>query len=54
MIALVEQEDGSYKSEERGDPKCGEDFCDSCGDCLHCYPWYEGYCLHSWVIYKDV
>lgn len=18
-------------------PQCGEDFCDACGDCLHCY-----------------
>lgn len=18
-------------------PQCGRDFCDSCGDCLHCY-----------------
>jgi hypothetical protein len=23
--------------EEEAEPVCGEDFCDRCGDCLHCY-----------------
>lgn len=23
--------------EKRHEPECGEDFCDRCGDCLHCY-----------------
>lgn len=37
-------------------PKCGEDFCDTCGDCLHCY--WELDCiskdkLHFWVEYED-
>lgn len=33
-------------------PKCGEDFCDSCGDCLHCYG--DDWCpdgSHRWVVY---
>ena len=39
------------------DPICGEDFCDSCGDCLHCYD--EDMCYrgedseHSLVIYYE-
>lgn len=35
-------------------PYCGEDFCDSCGDCLHCYA--DDYCpdgSHMWVVYVD-
>lgn len=36
------------------DPRCGEDFCDRCGDCLHCY--VEDACGgdggdHIWVVY---
>ncbi len=30
---------------EAKDVKCGEDFCDACGDCLHCYG--EDLCQHS-------
>jgi hypothetical protein len=39
------------------EPVCGEDFCDSCGDCLHCYGGDE--CLegyggeHYWVEYRE-
>lgn len=30
-------------------PRCGEDFCDDCGDCLACY-----YCPHQlWIVYED-
>lgn len=53
--------------DERGDvfiraveaePECGKNFCDSCGDCLHCYP---GECIdrsgetgeHRWVQYGE-
>jgi hypothetical protein len=36
-------------------PQCG-DYCDGCGDCLHCY--WEDECVcggsHSWVVYRDV
>lgn len=41
---------------EQADPVCGEDLCDSCGDCLHCYG-YEDSCRggssHYWVVYED-
>jgi hypothetical protein len=39
-------------------PICGEDFCDACGDCLHCYdddPCY-GHGTggeHTWVVYAE-
>jgi len=59
MIARFEQKDGTYKFKENGEPECGEDFCDACGDCLDCYP---GQCMgdrsddglsteHCWVVY---
>ncbi len=55
MKALVEQVDGSYKWEEKGDPVCGVDFCDTCGDCLVCS--WEDSCIssdeHVWVIYRE-
>ncbi len=37
------------------EPICGEDFCDTCGDCLVCY--WEDDCIdgncHYWVKYID-
>lgn len=38
-------------------PVCGEDFCDRCGDCLHCYG-NEGCAFnddgpHLWLIEPD-
>jgi hypothetical protein len=42
---------------DEAEPECGKDFCDSCGDCLHCY---GGYCYGTndgrdcwWVVYED-
>ncbi len=33
-------------------PRCGEDFCDSCGDCLSCFgDGCEDGCW--WVVYAD-
>jgi len=38
-------------------PECGEDFCDTCGDCLDCYA--EDRCCHNedgehmWVEYQE-
>ncbi len=38
---------------------CGKDFCDQCGDCLHCYgedPCYrygDEETGHSWVVYAN-
>ena len=56
MKAEVEKPDGSYKLMEMGEPVCGEDFCDTCGDCLVCYPHYdEDWCStgERWVIYLN-
>ena len=61
MKAWVEHKPDKYRWEERGSPKCGQDFCDDCGDCLHCYP---DRCVgqrpgsdteggHRWVIYFE-
>ena len=58
MKAFVQQRVGdlnSFKWEEKGSPKCAVDFCDYCGDCLHCFtedpcPSKDG--KHIWVIYK--
>lgn len=40
------------------EPECGKDFCDSCGDCLHCYwedPCYENDQKdHFWVTYEKL
>jgi len=37
------------------EPECG-DFCDTCGDCLYCYPegCYNGEQEHLWVEYDSV
>jgi hypothetical protein len=59
MRAEVYTEDGQtlLRTEERV-PECGKDFCDRCGDCLHCYgddPCISGeeYPAHRWVIYGE-
>lgn len=41
---------------EDAEPKCGEAFCDRCGDCLHCYPddcYLDENGEHFWVEYED-
>jgi len=48
--------DAQYQVVEyvRAEPECGVDFCDHCGDCLHCYggdPCPDG--THSWIVYED-
>lgn len=50
MLAEVEKPDGTYELQEKGEPVCGEDFCDECGDCLKCY---GDVCSDGcrWVIY---
>jgi len=41
---------------DEAEPVCGQDFCDSCGECLACYDedecafWADG---HFWVVYED-
>lgn len=56
MIAKVEQPNQTYKDVEMGEPRCGEDFCDHCGDCLGCSQHdaecYDGH-YPMWVIYLD-
>lgn len=50
--AEVEQSDRTYKIGWFDPPKCGEEFCDTCGDCLVCD---GGYCSGGcrWVIYLE-
>lgn len=39
-----------------GEPECGEDFCDQCGDCLACYggdPCEDGESGHNWIRYAE-
>lgn len=33
------------------EPQCGEDFCDRCGDCLHCYGGDP--CYYGGDVYED-
>lgn len=45
---------GKLSHVEEGTPVCGEDFCDTCGDCLHCYGWDQCGAMeegrtHYWV-----
>ena len=51
-----------YKGEkllkvEEAEPECGEDFCDTCGDCLRCYGGEACYVAadgeHWWVVYEE-
>jgi hypothetical protein len=55
MTALVEDDAGQYVPVEL-EPHCGADFCDQCGDCLHCHG--SEHCpetsdsKHTWVVYK--
>jgi len=42
---------------EEAEPICGEDFCDSCGDCLACYgdePCFYNALGHYWVKYEEL
>lgn len=51
-MALCEKQDGTYEYVPTGEPICGEDFCDDCGECLACYPdGWEGH-SHTWVKYQ--
>lgn len=59
MIRYVYDKTGlTLLREEEATPECG-DYCDACGDCLHCYigdNCYSGnhvYKAHFWVIYLD-
>lgn len=58
MIAFVTNLPGNSPTVQvEATPVCGEDFCDSCGDCLTCH--VEDQCgaaenrQHCWVVYAD-
>jgi hypothetical protein len=51
MIAEIEQADGTYRDVE-APPRCG-DYCDTCGDCLHCSH-ETGNCDGRWVLYRGI
>lgn len=34
-----------FLGELEAEPECGEDFCDTCGDCLYCYG--DEDCVHN-------
>lgn len=60
MKRYVFGDSGTLLRTEEAEPECGVDFCDRCGDCLHCYQdgcyqngeWIEGVdCL--WVKYEE-
>jgi hypothetical protein len=58
MYAEIEQPDRTYELVDmHREPECGEAYCDTCGDCLHCYSWAcesNDYCgLPRWVIYLE-
>src|SRR5262245_11857575 len=53
---IVDLLDAKYRIVEQlaAEPKCGEDFCDHCGDCLACYA--EDGCprgFHTWCVYAN-
>ena len=55
MKCHIHNKNGDVRVEDR-EPVCGQDFCDSCGECLVCY---AGECVesddgeHLWVVYED-
>jgi len=50
---IYDRDTGKWVRDAEGDPECGKDFCDECGDCLECYhgDTCEGGC--AWVRYAD-
>lgn len=51
MKKHIYNEYGLVKTVE-AEPVCGEHFCDSCGDCLHCY--VDQRCVQCvWIEYHD-
>jgi hypothetical protein len=56
MVAEIFTEAGDiFLREEERTPECGTDFCDRCGDCLHCYGGdpcvHDARGEHRWIIY---
>ena len=56
---VYSRQDGRLLRVEEATPRCGEDFCDRCGDCLECCE--DDPCIvggpgdgeHYWVVYED-
>jgi len=48
---------GKVVGQEEAEPVCGQDFCDTCGECLVCSCSFEDPCIdgrgHFWVRYKE-
>lgn len=38
MRCAIYSSDDTFLRWEDIKPECGEDFCEKCGDCLHCFP----------------
>ena len=57
MKIYIEDHRGNVIRVENGEPRCGVDFCDTCGDCLYCYG--EDRCYlnadgeHMWVMTEE-
>ena len=53
MIAeIVDRPNGEPDVMVHAEPECG-DYCDACGDCLHCSHGTD-YCDGRWVVYADI
>jgi hypothetical protein len=53
MIISVYSSNGlTFLRFEEGEPECGKDFCDECGDCLACFQ-DNPYCNCRWVKYEE-
>jgi len=53
---LIADSKGSIIGSEEAEPICGEDFCETCGECLWCYvgePCYPDKGNHMWVRYLN-
>ena len=54
MLKHIFTKVGELVRKESAEPICGTDFCDTCGDCLHCF--YDAHCYpegdHYWVAYE--
>jgi hypothetical protein len=55
--AAIVDEQYRVVAEVQAEPHCGKDFCDLCGDCLHCYPddpcYSSSHGGHQWTIYAE-
>lgn len=54
-VEVYDRPGGHLLRKEKREPVCGEDFCDSCGDCLACHwgDWCPGRLCHRWIEYAE-